>query len=63
LITSIVDCLFRKSLATRNWKIRDNLYIFGGQIETDLDKLRPGSMKKWGTKMMFLKMRKIILNE
>jgi hypothetical protein len=38
LITSIVDCLFRKSLAVRKWKIRDNLYIMGGQIETDLDK-------------------------
>ncbi len=39
LITSIVDYLFRKSLVTRNWKIRDNLYIMGGHIETDLNKL------------------------
>ena len=39
LITSVVDLELRRDLAVRKWKIRDNLYIMLGKIETDLDKL------------------------
>jgi hypothetical protein len=39
LITSVVECELRRNLAINKWKIRDNLYIINGQIETDLDKL------------------------